>query len=179
MKLRISTRIVSLFSIILLAACTQIIRDSRQADYTTTGADDAPQYERSEDYEEYMEEASGVSDGQSTNRDRRNIQDASVAQDESESKAAVDGHQSEGDTSIEPAEHLRSEESPAVRAPELLARVGDQNRKPLPLRSHDIAIVVAGHRVRVVQDLVFENIHANSLSGELMLELPDGATPCY
>ena len=66
-----------------------------------------------------------------------------------------------------------------VRPPELLARAGSPQLEPLPLVAQDISVVVAGHRARVVMDLVFQNPSSATLGGTLMVALPDRASPCY
>jgi hypothetical protein len=42
----------------------------------------------------------------------------------------------------------------------------------------DVTVIVAGHRARVILDLVFRNPSAKVLAGTLMISLPDRASPC-
>jgi hypothetical protein len=81
--------------------------------------------------------------------------------------------------SIEAARRLTLSEDLRVRSPELLARLDKPETEPLPLAAHDISVVIAGHRARVVYDMVFSNPSARQVSGTLMVELPQGASPCY
>ncbi len=66
-----------------------------------------------------------------------------------------------------------------VRPPELMARVDKPEMEPLPLIAQDILVTVTGHRSRVVIDLVFQNPSSETISGTLMVELPDRSSPCY
>jgi len=43
----------------------------------------------------------------------------------------------------------------------------------------DISAVVAGHRARVVMDMVFRNPDPEEIAGILMVPLPDRTSPCY
>ncbi len=67
-----------------------------------------------------------------------------------------------------------------VRPPELLARPEpSSDLEPLPLVAQDVSVVVAGHRARVVMDLVFLNGGGAAGEATLMVALPDRASPCY
>jgi hypothetical protein len=83
------------------------------------------------------------------------------------------------EASLEAARRLTLREDLRVRAPELLARIDKPDTEPLPFAAHDISVVIAGHRARVVYDMVFSNPSGKTLSGTLMVELPQGASPCY
>ena len=61
----------------------------------------------------------------------------------------------------------------------MLARIEGPDLEPLPFVVHDVSVVVAGHRARVVFDMVFENPSRQTLAGTLMIGLPDRASPCY
>jgi hypothetical protein len=65
------------------------------------------------------------------------------------------------------------------RPPVLLARTDSPELEPLELAAHGITVIVAGHRVRVVMDMVFANTTTSELSGTLMIDLPDRASPAY
>ncbi|MCB1322884.1 MAG: hypothetical protein KDK34_21680, partial [Leptospiraceae bacterium] len=77
------------------------------------------------------------------------------------------------------ADKLRLAEEDFIKAPEMLARYRSTELEALPLISHDISVLVVGHRVRVVQDLIFRNPSRAQLAGEFTLALPDGAVPTY
>ena len=82
-------------------------------------------------------------------------------------------------TKIEKSRRLSTSEQYRGRAPELLARIEGPHQSPLPLVANDIAVVIAGHRARVVCDMIFHNPSSRQLSGTLMVQMPDGASPCY
>jgi hypothetical protein len=61
----------------------------------------------------------------------------------------------------------------------MLSRITKPDMEPLPLSAHDISVVIVGQRARVVYDMVFENPTDRTLAGTLMIDLPQGASPCY
>ena len=80
---------------------------------------------------------------------------------------------------VEAAARLATRDGHRTRAPQLLARLDSPDLEPLPAVSSDISVVIAGHRARVVLDLVFRNPSDRQLAGTLMVALPNGASPCY
>ncbi len=83
------------------------------------------------------------------------------------------------DVSIENAKKLATSDKYRINTPRLLTRIRSADMKPLPLKAQDISVVITGHKSRVVYDLIFQNPYDRQLAGQLMLELPDGASPCY
>jgi len=69
--------------------------------------------------------------------------------------------------------------SAARKAPEMLARIDGRKLVPLPFIAHDVSVIIVGHRVRVVHDMVFRNPARRQLSGRMMIELSNGASPVY
>ena len=100
---------------------------------------------------------------------------------EPEKKEIPDGDTGEsGDAGgIETARKLATTDVFRTRPPELLSRFASDELEPLPLVTQDIAVVAAGHRARIVMDLVFHNPSSGQVAGTLMIELPEGASPCY
>ncbi|MBN2738717.1 MAG: hypothetical protein JXR70_17175 [Spirochaetales bacterium] len=94
---------------------------------------------------------------------------------EAMSKAKKD----EADPTIHIARQLSTQEGFRVKAPQMLARFQSDEQEPLPLSLHDIQVVIASHRMRVVHDMVFYNPTAEVLQGTLMVALPQGASPAY
>ncbi len=80
---------------------------------------------------------------------------------------------------VKAARRLSTSEKLRVKTPQLLARINSPDLKPLPLESQDISVVIVGHRARVVMDLLFKNPASHQISGTLMIELPNGASPSY
>jgi hypothetical protein len=95
------------------------------------------------------------------------------------SKGKESGEGMNPEASIEAARRLTLSDDLRVRSPEMLARLDKPDTEPLPLAAHDISVVIVGHRARVVYDMVFTNPSARVVSGTLMVELPQGASPCY
>lgn len=63
------------------------------------------------------------------------------------------------------------------RPPEMFAGSDTEDMESLPLVAVDTTIVVTGHKVRVVLDLVFWNNTDSAADGTLMVQLPNGASP--
>lgn len=97
---------------------------------------------------------------------------------QSEDKKSGKGDEDEG-FDFESARHIATSDEFKTRTPELLARIKSSDLEPLPLMSQDISVIATGSRIRVVYDLVFKNPSDQQLSGKLMIELPDGASPSY
>lgn len=104
------------------------------------------------------------------------VEDESGYFDDTKNKEA--GKDEEG-PDIEAARKLATTDELRKRAPELLVRISPPDMEPLPCKSHDIYVIIVGHRARIVQDMVFENNTSQILSGTIMIELPDGASPSY
>lgn len=86
---------------------------------------------------------------------------------------------SEPEISIEGPRRIRIDDRIKQRTPQLLARISGPDLEPLALAAYDISVVMVNHRVRVVQDMTFYNPSYEQLSGSIMIELPDGASPSY
>jgi hypothetical protein len=127
------------------------------------------------DEKEMSEEARSMPEKRMVEADKLVLDDVALAK----TKKVSDGEEADSQASIEGAQKLTLQSDLRVRAPELLARLDKPDNEPLPLAGHDISVVVAGHRARVMYDMVFTNPTDRELSGTLMIDLPQGASPCY
>ncbi len=105
--------------------------------------------------------------------DQRNSSDVTEA-----SKAKADKTE-EDNFDLDTAKKLSTDDSFRPKTPQLLSRYKSNDLDPLPLKSQEISVVMTDTKVRVVQDLIFENPTSQQLAGNLMIAMPDGATPCY
>ncbi len=106
---------------------------------------------------------------------------ADVAGDREAARDAPAGQPAEKPAAAEaqPARTLATLPVLRPKPPELLARIQGPDLEALPFVVHDVSVVVAGHRARVVFDMVFSNPSQRTLAGTLMIGLPDRASPCF
>lgn len=93
-----------------------------------------------------------------------------------EDKKGDDGAETAGTDTA--ARTLVTQAISQIKPPELLARVGTADLQPLPALVQDVTVIIAGHRARVILDMVFRNPSSAVLAGTLMVSLPDRASPC-
>jgi hypothetical protein len=120
--------------------------------------------------EKEMAEEPGVARAEPAPSAPRAAEESTTAKPEAGPEAA--------DTEEAIARRLTTQAVLQTRPPELLARVDKPDLEPLPLVAQDVTVIVAGHRVRVVLDMVFRNPSSSQLAGTLMVALPDRASPC-
>jgi tetratricopeptide (TPR) repeat protein len=80
---------------------------------------------------------------------------------------------------IDPARRLATSTDLRTRAPQLLARPDGPDLKELPLQAMRVSTVLLPTRARTLVDLTYENPFGHQLEGTLLVQLPEGASPCY